>query len=60
MKLTAEKARFYQEGVADVICWLKGYVAAQPVAEMPPGWRRLMELNGDLCDFIAEQKDANK
>jgi len=53
--MNIKTARRYSDAIADVCCWLKGFQAAKPDAELPPNWRVLMELNADLCDIVNKE-----
>lgn len=43
--MTPEQARELSDALADVLCWFRGFDAAKPDAELPPGLETLREFN---------------
>lgn len=48
LAITPEQAQDYSDALADVLCWFRGFRAANRKAGMPPGLSRLVDLNIDL------------
>lgn len=56
-EMTPAQADAYSDAIADVLCWLNGFLMGKgDDAEMPPGWRSLRDLNIALKDHAAAEE----
>lgn len=52
--MTPKRADQYSDALADVLCWLNGFLMGKGEdAAMPPGWRLLGDLSADLKEHSA-------
>ena len=52
LTITTDDADRFTASIADTICWLLGFHAAKPKADLPPDWEGLRELNIKLKDAL--------